>query len=223
MAVGAIYQIYFWGLWSALCVAVTIQFTQKPEVSWYWAYCVSGFMESTSLIAWLSHKERQSSQSDREVRNIEKGTILYSLVAIIAFFVFAFSPSLMIPPYGWALKLIGYSPSRAADSVFAKVEEKYFQTLDDWVQRGGPFDEVQNTLVVTCGKLVTLEATPEEREGFLTIQKNEFDFRVDVCVKMIANRVYPQPEFQKKELVSSICDKSRIELFATLCKRSGLR
>lgn len=223
LAVAGIYQIYFWGLWSAFCVAVTIQFTQKPEVSWDWLYWVFGFMESTSLIAWLSHKERQTSRSVQEVRGIEKGTILYSLVAIIAFFIFALSPSLMIPPFGWALKLVGYSPPRAADIVSSKVEEKYFQTFDDWVRRGGPFDEVQNTVVWTCGKLVTLKATPEEREGFLKTQRAEFDFRVDVCVKMIANRVYPQPEFQKKEFVISICDKSRIEPFTTLCKRSGLR
>jgi len=105
--IAAVYQIYFWGLWSAFCVAMTIRFTQKPEVNWDWLYWIAGFMWCISLIGWLAHKERQGSQSLEEARGIQKGTTLYSLIAIAAFLVFAFAPSLMLPPYGWALDLLG--------------------------------------------------------------------------------------------------------------------
>lgn len=33
LGVAAIYQIYFWGLWSAFCVATIISFTNRPEVT----------------------------------------------------------------------------------------------------------------------------------------------------------------------------------------------
>jgi hypothetical protein len=79
------YQIYFWGFWSAFCVTITIRFTQKPEITWDWLYWITGFMECTSVIGWLAHKERQGSRSLAEVRGIQRGTMLYSLIAILAF------------------------------------------------------------------------------------------------------------------------------------------
>ncbi len=65
-----IYQIYFWGLWSAFCVAMTIRFIHEPEVNWVWLYWISGFIWCTSLIGWLVHKETQLSQSTEEVRGM---------------------------------------------------------------------------------------------------------------------------------------------------------
>lgn len=120
MGIAGIYQIYFWGFWSAFCVAMTIRFTQKPEVTWDWLYWITGFMECTALIGWLAYKERQGSRSLAEVRGIERGTVLYSLIAIAAFLVFAFAPSLMLRPYGWALKPLGlerYIASKATNGV----------------------------------------------------------------------------------------------------------
>jgi hypothetical protein len=104
--IAAVFQIYFWGLWSAFCVAMTRRFTQKPEVTWDWLYWITGFLACTSLIGWLAHKERQNSQSPEENPS-SKGTAFYSLVAIAAFLAFAFAPSFMLPPYGWALKPLG--------------------------------------------------------------------------------------------------------------------
>lgn len=104
MGIAGIYQIYFWGLWSAFCVAVAIKYTQKPDVTWDWLYWVTGFMWCTSLIGWLAHKERQGSQSLDETQGIKKGTTFYSLIAVVAFIVFAFVPSFIVLPYGWALK-----------------------------------------------------------------------------------------------------------------------
>jgi hypothetical protein len=37
------------------------------------------------VIGWLAHKERQGSRSLAEVRGIQRGTMLYSLIAILAF------------------------------------------------------------------------------------------------------------------------------------------
>ena len=107
MWITGIYQIYFWGLWSAFCVAVALMYTQKPEVTWDWLYWVTGFMWCTSLIGWLAHKERQGSQSFDETQGIQKGTTFYSLIAVVAFIVFAFMPSFIALPYGWALKPLG--------------------------------------------------------------------------------------------------------------------
>ena len=128
MGIAGIYQVYFWGFWAAFCVAMTIRFTQKPEVTWDWLYWITGFMECTALIGWLAFKERQGSGSLAEVRGIEKGTILYSLIAIAAFLVFAFAPSFMLRPYGWTLKplgLEGYIASKAANGVEISVGKLY--------------------------------------------------------------------------------------------------
>jgi hypothetical protein len=145
IGIAGIYQVYFWGFWSAFCVAMTIRFTQKPEVTWDWLYWITGFMECTSLIGWLAHKERQGSRSLAEVGGIQRGTTLYSLIAIVAFLVFAFAPSLMLRPYGWALTPVGLaqdssmnSVAQGEESTTQKLEAMYFTTLDGWVNRGGP-------------------------------------------------------------------------------------
>ncbi len=108
-------------------------------------------------------------------------------------------------------------------SVSEKLEAQYLSTLDSWVNRGGPVDEVQTSVVYTCSKLVLLTAENSERVAFMTTQRKEYDFRVDVCLKITANRVYPQPEFEKKEFVKMICVDSNISLFDKLCLQSGLQ
>lgn len=109
------------------------------------------------------------------------------------------------------------------ESISQKLEAKYFGTLDNWVSRGGPVNEVQNTVVETCGKLVMLTSDANEKLPLATTQREEFHFRADVCTKMTVNRVHPQPEFQKTEIVKMICDVSRIALFKKMCRHSGLQ
>ena len=131
MGVLGIFQIYFWGIWSAFCVAMTIRFTQKPDVTWDWLYWIMGFMWCASLIGWLAHKEMQGSQSLEEARGIQKGTTLYSLIAIVAFLVFAFAPSLVLPPYGWPLKVFGlerYIATKATSIV--EIDEKTRKSIE---------------------------------------------------------------------------------------------
>ena len=115
------------------------------------------------------------------------------------------------------------SLAQSEESPIQKIEATYFATLDGWVNRGGPVNEIQDTVVQTCGKLVMLTATASEKLALTTTQREEFHFRVDVCTKMTANRVHPQPEFEKKEIVSMICDESKVSLFRKLCKHSKLR
>jgi hypothetical protein len=71
-------------------------------------------------------------------------------------------------------------------------------------------------VVETCGKLVMLTTDTLEKIALATTQREEFHFRVDVCTKMTVNRVYPQPEFEKKEIIVMICDESKVMLFRKL-------
>ncbi len=66
-------------------------------------------MWCTSLIGWFAHKEQQGSTSLEETRGIEKGTTFYSLIAVAAFLLFAYSPNLANWPYGWFMQLMGFS------------------------------------------------------------------------------------------------------------------
>lgn len=105
----------------------------------------------------------------------------------------------------------------------SKLEETYFQRLDEWARGKGAIEEVNTVIVPTCGRLVTVLSTTAENVGFLSTHRDDWDFRIDVCAKMTANRVHHQPEFEKPETVEMICDQSKVELFTKLCRRSGLR
>ena len=113
--------------------------------------------------------------------------------------------------------------AHAEKSATEQLEEEYFQTLDGWVKRGGPVIEIQDTVVKTCGKLVMLTASHAEKASLSTIKRDKFHHRVDVCTKMTVNRIHPQPEFEKKEIIRKICDESKENLFKKLCKRYGFR
>jgi hypothetical protein len=130
-----------------------------------------------------------------------------------------------VPVFMFALALLTLAPSGswADDSLSQKLEKKYFDTLDNWVSRGGPANEIQDTVIGTCGKLVMATVDAIEIAKLTTTEQEEFHFRVDVCSKMTVNRAYPQPEFQKSDIVRMICDESSVDVFKKLCKRSGLR
>ena len=111
--IAALYQFYFWALWSAFCVALSYKYTLRPEVTWDWIYFVSGFMWCLTLIGWLRHKERSLESHAGTLK--QAGTLFYTIVAIVGFLVFAIWPSLMIVPFGWVLDLIGLTKYVAAD------------------------------------------------------------------------------------------------------------
>jgi len=64
-----------------------------------------------------------------------------------------------------------------------------------------------------------------ERIQLSTFLRDELDFRVDVCTKMTANRVYKQPEFENPEGVKMICWDTHPyhRVFVRLCEHDGLR
>lgn len=123
----------------------------------------------------------------------------------------------------FCLLFVAYSGSM---SIFReRLFDYYTQQLDDWVSSGGDVGVVQSQVIANCGKLVISQAGVFERLQLVTFYRDEFDFRVDVCLKMTVNRLYKQPEFEKPELVHMICDDPLPyhELFRRLCRRSGLR
>lgn len=133
----------------------------------------------------------------------------------------------MCPRTATALVVILWSGSASAQAGL-QLEEQYLSNLDRWVSDGERLSEPQllasinRDLGPNCGKLVMLVASNSERSSFLTAKgREEYDFRVDVCIKMTVNRVHPQPEFAKAEIVQEICT-SRTKPFAVLCQRSGL-
>ncbi|MBI3417842.1 MAG: hypothetical protein HY043_21325 [Verrucomicrobia bacterium] len=99
-------QIYFWGFWAAFCSGFAAKYSAMPTVSHRWLYYVTAFFFCTAPLGWLSLEETQVAQSSQERRGIERGTTLYSLVAIAAFLVFCFWPALVEWPYAWALSHI---------------------------------------------------------------------------------------------------------------------
>ncbi len=235
IVVTAAAQWYFWGLWAAYCAALVVARTAHPEVTHTWLYYAVAVQSVLTPIAYLAAKERASAQSQREIQGITSGTLLYSGVAIVAFVVFVFWPGLMRVPYGWAIDAPGAVVQEAEkdDPLTRVLEPKYLADLDAWVARGPVFREGEKVddaavkarvqpVVETCGKLVMLTATAKEKTAFLTTDRAEFDFRVDVCTKMTVNRLHEQPQFQKPELVRAVCDSS-IPVFRRLCVRSGLR
>ena len=185
-AIAGIYQVYFWGFWSAFCVAMTTKYTQKPEVTWDWLYWITGFMECISLIAWLAHKERQSSQSLEEVRGIQKGTSFYSLVAVVAFLVFAFAPRLMVAPYGWVLKPLGlhsYISQKAENS--AKTDEEARKTIEAFF--------AGYEYAISANKLARGIPTSKDRVGDFEKVKALLDKareRLSECDTHILNKIY---------------------------------
>lgn len=219
LALGALAQFYFWGMWAAYCAFLALVRASHPDVTHAWLYYVVAFLFVTTPVGYLMSKELASAGSYREVRGIQSGSVLYSGFAIVAFVAFSVWPGLVAVPYGWFVGFTVPTEGRVANAL----EEKYFRTLDAWVASGAPIDEVQRAVVQTCGKLVMLNATPSERIRLSTTNREEFHFRVDVCLQMTVNRAYPQPAFEKKEMVAMICDRSGVGLFPRLCKRSGLR
>jgi hypothetical protein len=124
------------------------------------------------------------------------------------------------------LAAVSFVASMLVLSVFRdRLFDLYTHRLDDWVSSDGKVATIQSAVVENCGKLVLTQAGVFERLQLLTFDRDEFDFRVDICTKMTVNRLYKQPEFDKPEMVSKICDNENAyyELFRRLCSRSGLR
>ena len=83
---------------------------------------------------------------------------------------------LLLPP------VLAFAQSTVTkDKRSQKLELYYYDKLNEWVIHGGQAEEVQSSVVETCGKLIMLIASPDERIEFISTQEEEFNFRVDVC------------------------------------------
>jgi hypothetical protein len=107
-ATAGAFQVYFWGLWSAVCVVNVLRFTHSPTVTWGWLYWIAGFGWSIALIGWFDWKERRTLKSGEETWQRQGGIAVYSLLAIITYVLFALAPQYLLPPYGWAMRLLGW-------------------------------------------------------------------------------------------------------------------
>lgn len=135
VGLGAIFQVYFWGFWSVVCVALAIKYTERPDVTWDWLYWVTAFFWSTAFIRWFAQKEMQLSESVEESRSIGKGTLGYSLVAISAFLLFSFMPQYSLAPYGFLLQPLGLDThliSKSTERV--EIDEKTRKTIDGFFE-----------------------------------------------------------------------------------------
>jgi len=109
------------------------------------------------------------------------------------------------------------------DPSAAQLERRYWGELDDWVKGGGTNSEVQTRVVENCGKLVMITVGGSERAALSTTRREDFHFRVDVCVKTTVHRVHPQPEFSDPVVIRTICRDSDVALFRDLCVKANLR
>jgi hypothetical protein len=100
-------------------------------------------------------------------------------------------------------------------------EKLYLAKMDDWTKRGAAFAEINTLVLPSCGKLVLTTASFGELPGLLLWNREEFDFRVDVCVKAVINQKYPQPEFRNKKIVESLCN-SHNGAFSVLTTHFGI-
>jgi hypothetical protein len=113
-----------------------------------------------------------------------------------------------------------------AASVFLSIRKDaffnlYAYRLDQWVNAGGNVKTVDAEVVPSCGKLAMTQWGAWQDIRFLTVDRGEFDFEVDVCVKLTVNRLYKQPEFEKPEIVKMVCAGTN-DLYRRLCQRAGL-
>jgi hypothetical protein len=121
------------------------------------------------------------------------------------------------------LAVFNSSMVNAGKTLTDKLEDRYFSVLDGWVERGGKVNEYQDIVVQTCGKLVMATANASEAMAFTTTQREEFNFRVNVCAKTTVHRTHHQSELDDPKLIQAICDDSKVPLLGKLCTRSGLR
>lgn len=184
--IAGIAQLFFWGLWSALCVVITITYVQRPGVTWQWLYWVTGFMWCTSLMGWLVHKERPSGRSPSDVPNVRKGSTAYASITIVAFIVFAYSPTLIAPPFGWILKPLGlYENSVPQRPVNSQIDPTVRQSIEAFFAGYQLF----NTANKISQELEYSQDRSSELEKVKDLLNNSKN-RLAECDTQILNKIY---------------------------------
>jgi hypothetical protein len=92
-------QAYFWGIWAAYCSVMARSWAASatyPIV--YYFFVLSA---CASPITWMSQKEMATARSAAEALGIVRGTVLYSLIAVVAYLIFTIWPTTRETIYGW--------------------------------------------------------------------------------------------------------------------------
>ena len=99
-------QFYYWGLWSAYCSLLTLEYVATPGTSFHWLYYITGFGSCLTPLAYLTSAESRTKESSEEVQGLMNGSILYTGLAIVAYIIFCVWPQLSFYPYAWFLRHI---------------------------------------------------------------------------------------------------------------------
>lgn len=119
-----IYQVLFWSLWAALCVALILKFIQEPGVDSPWVYWFTGFVGCVLLIGLITYENIRSGRSIAGIRGIQNGSTLFSLVAVMAFSAFSYNPSFGLQAYGFVLRPLGLEKYLVSQPVTRSMIEK---------------------------------------------------------------------------------------------------
>jgi hypothetical protein len=128
-----------------------------------------------------------------------------------------------------ALAVAAPLPAAAIDDLppdqIAKLQTLYYKRLDDWVAAGGNTDKIQADVVGNCGKLIYTRVPMSRFQSVAGEEKEDIDFRIDVCAKLTVNRAHPQPEFQNPKTRKIVCgDMAGSDpVFAKLCAGAGIK
>lgn len=194
MVIVGAYQIYFWGFWSAFCVAITIKFIHNPDVSYNWLYWIAGFISCLSLLGWLEAKSKLGSQSVEESRRIEEGSKFYILITIVAFLLFSFAPSYSILPYGYLLNPLGlkkYVASQNTPQSYSSIDNKIIWDKDVEKSVSAFFTGYQYFLSANkLGSNITNSKDPfGDFEKVQTLMKKSKE-RLEECDARLLNKLY---------------------------------
>ena len=92
-------QAYFWAGWAASCASAAASWSVGSPVPWL--YHVVAFTTSYAPIGWFPHKEMAMTRSAHEQRGIQRGTVLYGIITMVAYIVFTINPGLRRAIFGW--------------------------------------------------------------------------------------------------------------------------
>ena len=97
MGIAVLVQLYFWGLWAALCSVQASNWAADSSVPFL--YYLMALFAVSSPIMNMARKE-MSGQSARAAQGIMTGSVFYGLFAVVAYLVFSIWPVVRQGAYG---------------------------------------------------------------------------------------------------------------------------
>ena len=114
--------------------------------------------------------------------------------------------------------IILFSLTSCSEAKLSTLEQKYIDTLHQWIKSGGNENTVRSVVQTNCSKLTMLMATKKENASFLDKSNiEEYDFRAGFCMSAVIENVWPnQPGFTKK-FRKQVC-REKIPFIKVVCK-----